>query len=225
MIKAIIFDAFGTLFKVTGGASARKIISYIEETGQVVCEKAFMDEWKSFYREKTLDSAGFLTEREMFISRIKMFYERYGVLRDPENDADDLLKEAHFREVYDDALPALERLKKNHSVFIGSNSDNDVLYSVMEKSGMETHKVYTSESLRCYKPSPRFYTNILEENGLRPCEVLFVGDSLTDDIYGPNKVGIKTCWVNRTGAKAGVYVPDHVVENLLEIEECLKMYR
>ena len=41
MIKAIIFDAFGTLFKVTGGASARTIISHIEKAGVAVDESAF----------------------------------------------------------------------------------------------------------------------------------------------------------------------------------------
>ncbi len=73
MIKAIIFDAFGTLFKVTGGASARTIISHIEQTGITICEKEFLEEWKAFYKEKTKDSAEFFTEREIFISRIKMF--------------------------------------------------------------------------------------------------------------------------------------------------------
>ena len=53
MIKAIIFDAFGTLFKVTGGASARTIISHIEKAGVAVDKSAFLKEWKAFYKEKT----------------------------------------------------------------------------------------------------------------------------------------------------------------------------
>jgi len=94
---------------------------------------------------------------------------------------------------------------KNYLVIIGSNTDNDVLESVMRKNSITVHKVYTSENLRCYKPAGRFYTQILEDNELSPEEVLFVGDSITDDILGPKAVGIKTIWIdrNRIGGNNG----------------------
>ena len=39
-MKTIIFDAFGTLFKVTSGGSAKTIIKHIEDaTGVTVDEK------------------------------------------------------------------------------------------------------------------------------------------------------------------------------------------
>ena len=219
MIKAIIFDAFGTLFKVTGGASARTIISHIEQTGITIGEKDFLEEWKAFYKEKTKDSAEFLTEREIFIARIKMFYDRYKIPRDAARDADDLLKEAHQRTVYNDTLPALSELKKNYAVFIGSNTDNDVLNSVMKNNGVFVHKVYTSENLRCYKPSVRFYEQILSDNVLSASEVLFVGDSLRDDIFGPQKLGIKTCWINRNSSPETNIKPDMTVKILFEIKD------
>ena len=225
MIKTIIFDAFGTLFKVTGGASAKRIITHIENTGVFVDESAFLEEWKSFYKKKTAHGVPFMTERKIFIERIGMFYNRYGVFRNPEADADELLAEAFLREAYEDTIYALENLKKNFSVFIGSNTDNDVLTSVMEKNNVFLDNVYTSENLRCYKPSPNFYKKIINENNLFPDEVLFVGDSLSDDIWGPRKIGIKTCWVNRNTKDTKDTKPDYTVNTLLEIEQCLKTYR
>ena len=53
-MKTIIFDAFGTLFKVTNGGSARTIMQYIADCGARVDEKAFLEEWKSFYKKHTL---------------------------------------------------------------------------------------------------------------------------------------------------------------------------
>ena len=44
-MKAIIFDAFGTLFKVTSGGSARTILQKITKGGENVNEKEFLDEW------------------------------------------------------------------------------------------------------------------------------------------------------------------------------------
>lgn len=212
-MKAIIFDAFGTLFKVTSGGSARTIMQHITENGIVVDEKAFLDEWKVFYKKHTADSSAFKTEREIFIARIQMFYDRFCVNRNAENDADFLLSGAFEREAYPETKAVLESLMDEYQVFIGSNTDNDVLESVMKKNGIRVHKVYTSENLKCYKPSPRFFEKILAENDLRPQEVLFVGDSITDDILGPKALNIKTVWVDRDN-KGGDFGQDYRVTDL-----------
>ena len=198
-MKAIIFDAFGTLFKVTDGGSARTIRNYIVETGAVVDEAAFREEWKAYYKRHTSGEEEFRTEREIFIARIQMFYDRYGMSRSAEEDADTLLAGAFEREVYPEVKTVLAGLMERYQVFIGSNTDNDVLESVMQKNGVRVHKVYTSEDLRCYKPNLKFFERILKDNGLTAEEVLFVGDSITDDVLGPKAVGMKTVWVDRKG--------------------------
>lgn len=49
-------------------------------------------------------------------------------------------------------------------------------------------------------------------------EVLFVGDSLIDDVLGPQKLGIKTCWLNRKNLKIDHEIrPDFIVNNLNEL--------
>lgn len=220
-IKTIIFDAFGTLFKVTIGGSARIIMNYITSNGCIVDEKAFLDEWKDFYKKHTADSSIFKTERDIFISRIQMFYDRYGVSRNAENDADSLLSGAFERETYTETKAVLSELMKKYKVFIGSNTDNDVLESVMLKNDISVHKVYTSENLKCYKPNPLFYQKILDDNVLSPQEVLFVGDSVTDDVLGPKALGIRTVWIDREG-KGGDFGQDYTVTDLNEIWEVLE---
>lgn len=220
MIKTIIFDAFGTLFKVTNGASARQIISYIQDAGIKLNEADFVREWKNYYKKYTSYGTCFMTERDIFISRIDMFYKRYGVLRNAEDDADMQLSQANKRAAYEEVSRALSLLKENFNIYIGSNTDNSVLDAVMNKNGISVDKVYTSENLRCYKPSKCFYLSILADAGLEPEEVLFVGDSLVDDVYGPQQIGTKTCWVNRSN-KMTEHTPDYVVNNLMEIEHLL----
>ena len=102
---------------------------------------------------------------------------------------------------------------KKYQVFIGSNTDNDVLESVMQKSRIQVHKVYTSENLKCYKPSAQFYRQILDDNGLKPHEVLFVGDSVTDDVLGPKAIGMKTVWIDRNGM-GGSFGQDDAITDL-----------
>ena len=200
IMKAIIFDAFGTLFKVTSGGSAKTIMKNITSGGVTIDEKAFLEEWKLFYKNHTSLEGGFMLERDIFISRIQMFYDRYHVNRSAQEDADSLLAEAFEREAYDEVKTVLDELKKKYLVFIGSNTDNDVLESVMQKNGITVDKVYTSEKLKCYKPAKLFYKKILNDSGLGPQEVLFVGDSITDDVLGPKVVGIKSIWLDRNGS-------------------------
>ena len=212
-MKAIIFDAFGTLFQLTNGASARSIMQIIMDSGSAVDEKAFMEEWKRYYKEHTRKGSVFKTERDIFIARIQMFFDRYGINKSAEKAADYLLADALEREMYPEAKAVIEELKKKYMVFIGSNTDNAVLDSIMRKNDIVVHKVYTSENLRCYKPNPAFYLSILKDNNLTAEEVLFVGDSVTDDILGPKAIGIKTVWVDRNGV-GGEYGQILTITNL-----------
>ena len=215
-MRAIIFDAFGTLFKVTSGGSAKTIMKNITDCGIVLDEKAFLEEWKSYYKKHASDDYIFMTERDIFISRIQMFYDRYHVKRNAENDADSLLATAFAREAYPETKDVLHDLMENYLVFIGSNTDNDVLECVMQNNNVTVHKVYTSENLKCYKPSGHFFTQILDDSALSANEVLFVGDSVTDDIMGPKAIGIKTVWIDRDGV-GGDFGQDYTITNLNEL--------
>lgn len=215
-MKAIIFDAFGTLFRVTSGGSANTIIKNITDCGIIVDEKTFHEEWKSYYKTHTSSNCKFMTERDIFISRIQMFYDRYHVNRNPENDADSLFAIAFERESYPETKTVLNVLMEYYHVFIGSNTDNDVLKSVMQKNNIAVHKVYTSENLKCYKPAGQFFTKILADNSLSPHEVLFVGDSVTDDIMGPKAIGMKTVWIDRNGI-GGDFGQDYTITDLNQL--------
>ena len=147
--------------------------------------------------------------------------ERYGVVRDAVEDADALLAGAFERESYHEVKKVLGELRKKYSVFIGSNTDNNVLESVMRKNDITVDKVYTSENLKCYKPNIRFFEAILADNDFTPQDVLFVGDSISDDILGPKALGIKTVWIDRNGI-GDDFGQDYTIsnlENLLSISD------
>ena len=59
------------------------------------------------------------------------------------------------------------------------------------------------------------------DNGLLPQDVLFVGDSVTDDILGPKAVGMKTAWIDRTGM-GGDQGQDYTITDLGELKQILK---
>lgn len=55
---------------------------------------------------------------------------------------------------------------------------------------------------------------ILSALGIRPQEALFVGDSLPNDVTGPQAAGIPACWVNRRGRTPGAARPAYTVASL-----------
>ena len=48
---------------------------------------------------------------------------------------------------------------------------------------------------------------------MSPHDVLFVGDSVTDDVLGPKALGIRTVWIDREG-KGGDFGQDYTVTDL-----------
>lgn len=48
-----------------------------------------------------------------------------------------------------------------------------------------------------------------------------MGDSLKDDVKGPQAVGMRTCWVNRKGEERGDISPDLEIPSLQELPEAL----
>ncbi|MFX3616392.1 MAG: HAD family hydrolase [Sporolactobacillus sp.] len=51
--------------------------------------------------------------------------------------------------------------------------------------------------MKSYKPRPEMFQKGLQLSGLLPAEVLYIGDSLTSDVSGAKKVGIRSTWINR----------------------------
>jgi HAD superfamily hydrolase (TIGR01509 family) len=76
--------------------------------------------------------------------------------------------------------------------------------------------VLISEIVRAYKPDPLVFERALELLGLRPHEVLHVGDSEVDDVRGARAAGLNVVWVNRDGRprRADVPPPDFEIPDL-----------
>jgi len=52
------------------------------------------------------------------------------------------------------------------------------------------------------KPDPRLFARALDDLGLAPGEVLFVGDRREEDVAGARAAGLRACWIR--GPRAGV---------------------
>jgi FMN phosphatase YigB (HAD superfamily) len=66
------------------------------------------------------------------------------------------------------------------------------------------------------KPHPRIFEMAIEEAGVPPSQILYVGDNPVDDVEGANRVGIDAVLINRPGREPNA--TPRMIESLLEIE-------
>lgn len=220
MKKLLIFDAYGTLISTGNGSleAVKKILALQEKE---IDATIFYKDWKKYHR-KHLDEANetcFITEKEVFAKDLKALYEQYGIQRLYEEDVEIMLQSLIGRVAFPEVPEAIRELRKKYRVVIGSTTDTEPLLVNMGSSGLEVDKVYTSEMIQQYKPSPSFYQYILQEEDCNADEAVFIGDSLIDDVAGPQSLGITAVLVDRDSkySKTSGVCPDYIVKNIDEI--------
>ncbi len=213
MIKAVVFDAYGTLISTgTGSLDATKKILGLYDSP--ISAKAFYGDWKKYHRAHIDGLSRFVPEETIFRWDLEKLYRQYGMPGNAAEDVRIMLDTLGNRTAFPESKKVVERLKPAVTVCIGSTTDTEPLLRDLDRAGITVDHIFTSEDLQVYKPQKAFYEKILAALTLLPEEVLFVGDSLTDDVFGPRQAGMKTCWVNRKGQPAPVPLPDYEVADL-----------
>src|SRR5262245_16392887 len=85
--------------------------------------------------------------------------------------------------------------------------------------------VFISDQLGISKPNPKIYALALRDLGLAAAEAMYVGDSPSHDITPPKSLGMKAVWAKRASRfqpGVGDAIPDHVVEDFVELRSILQ---
>ena len=222
MKKLLIFDAYGTLLSTGKGSleATKKILALQEKE---IDPTIFYKDWKKYHR-KHLDEANaskFILEKEIFAKDLEALYEQYQINRPHEKDVEIMLESLIGRVVFPEVAEAIRELRKKYRVVIGSTTDTEPLLVNLKNNGLEVDAVYTSEMIQKYKPTQMFYQYILQEEGYKAEDAVFIGDSLVDDVEGPQRVEITTILVDRNEQfiQTGDVCPNYIVRGIREIVE------
>jgi glucose-1-phosphatase len=107
-------------------------------------------------------------------------------------------------------LELLKKLKEKNNVYLLSNTNgihlqyiDEVILPEVTHETLDSyfHKAYYSHRMRKRKPDAEIFEQVLDENGLRPEQTLFLDDNL-QNIEAANALGIKTIHVT---------TPDHIL--------------
>jgi FMN phosphatase YigB (HAD superfamily) len=101
--------------------------------------------------------------------------------------------------VQDDAVAALARIATLTRVGIVSNADGTVerdlgrfgVCQVGEGAGVNVEVIVDSTVVGVSKPNPAIFSFALEPMGLRPEQVLYVGDAYRYDVIGASRAGLQ----------------------------------
>lgn len=119
---------------------------------------------------------------------------------------------------FPDVPSALEELKRFARIAIISNTDNDILKESVKLIGVEFDALITAEDARTYKPDPRIFEFALRRLNEPPDRILHVAFGFKYDIAPAKRVGMRTCWLNRTSEpKPEGIEPDFTIKTMDEV--------
>ena len=218
-IKALVFDAYGTLFDVHSVISAcdRNFPGQGPALSQAWRAKQLEYTWlrslmgrhKDFWR--VTESALIFACKSLNLScppaTCAQFMEAYLHL-DP------------FPEV-----PQALRSLSSYRLAILSNGSPRMLRAAVESSGLKGvfSQVISVEAAKIYKPSPRVYQLACKKLRVAKGAIGFVSSNCWD-IMGAKNFGFWSCWVNRSGMPQDElgFAPDAMVSSLSDLVEIMK---
>ena len=193
-IKAIIFDAYGTLFDVNSAAEK--------------CKDKIGDKWEPFanyWRTTQLE----YTWLRSLMGRHKDFWQvtedsldksmkAFTIDLSMRNELLNLYKVlSPFKEVPD----VLKTLKKKFKLAILSNGTPSLLNELVNSNNLNNifNDLFSIEQVGVYKPDSKVYDIPINKYQIQRDEVVFLSAN-TWDVSGAGNYGYKAIWVNRNNS-------------------------
>ena len=240
-IRAVAFDAFGTLFdwdfdrsigdvlgvQGLGGDHEAVAKSFVEASGKVhVWGQVQGSEEEKPARSVIMSGPipEWISIREIWRRQFELAFAEHKLEGDAEAGADYLRNVLSHAPAYPDAYETIERLAaKGYLLGLLSNADEDFLQSAVSHNRLRFSVIESSESMRAYKPHITVFQALPHRFACEPGEVLYVGDSPQADVWGADFAGLRSAWVRRTESEypEDVPAPDLEVTSLAAIADAL----
>ena len=210
-IKAIVFDAYGTLFDVNSAAEK--------------CKEKIGDKWESFanyWRTTQLE----YTWLRSLMRRHKDFWQVTEDSLDKSMKAfkidssmkNELLGLYKALSTYPEVKEVLNKLKeKDCKLSILSNGTPALLNQLIESNNLENlfDDIFSIEEVGVYKPDEKVYEIPIKKYKIKPNEIAFLSAN-TWDVSGGGNYGYNAVWVNRNKSTFDNldYLPKHQINDL-----------
>jgi len=218
-IKAIIFDAYGTLFDVNSAAEK--------------CKDKIGAKWEgfaNFWRTTQLE----YTWLRSLMGRYKDFWQitedsldkSMKTFKIDASMKNELLNLYKVLSPYKEVSETLKKLKvKNFKLAILSNGTPSLLKELVESNNLDDlfDDLFSVEEVAIYKPNSKVYDLPIKKYKIKNNEVAFLSAN-TWDVSGGGNYGFHSIWVNRNNNIFDNldYKPTHQVKDLSELVGLIK---
>ena len=213
-IKAIIFDAYGTLFDVNSAAEK--------------CKDKIGEKWErfaNFWRTTQLE----YTWLRSLMDRHKDFWQvtedsldkSIKVFNIDPSMRNELLNLYKVLSPFKEVPKTLKTLKeRNFKLAILSNGTPSLLNDLVKSNNLNNlfDDLFSIEEVKIYKPHPKVYDLPIEKYKIKKNEVAFLSAN-TWDVSGAGNYGYQSIWVNRNNNIFDNldYKPNNQIKNLSEL--------
>ena len=191
-IKAIIFDAYGTLFDVNSAAEK--------------CKSKIGDKWENFanyWRKTQLE----YTWLRSLMDRHKDFWQITEDSLDKSMKSfkidigmkNELLNLYKVLSPYPEVKETLKKLKENkYTLAILSNGTPSLLNELVKSNDLQNlfDDIFSIEEVKIYKPNSKVYDMPIKKYNIKKEDVAFLS-AKTWDVSGGGNYGFNCIWVNR----------------------------
>ena len=196
-IKAVVFDAYGTLYDIQSVAAITEeaFPGYGGIITQVWRIKQLEYTWLRSLMRRYQDFSA--VTRESLAYTLRCLGLKY------DQDAFERIMDKYLHlDLYPDALAALAAMK-DRKLAILSNGSPDMLDALARNTGLDRvlDAIISVDAKQIFKPSPDVYTLIEASLNVRPAEVLFISSNPWD-ACGAKSFGLNVAWIERVTPEA-----------------------
>lgn len=196
-IKAVVFDAYGTLYDIQSVAAItdEAYPGYGEIITQIWRIKQLEYTWLRSLMRRYEDFSVITRESLAYTLKVLGLKHDSGVF-------ERIMDKYLHLDLYPDAAAALAAMR-DRKLAILSNGSTGMLNALVRNSGLDRvlDATISVDSRKTFKPSPEAYTLIESTLGVSPSEVLFVSSNPWD-ACGAKAAGLNVAWIERVTGEA-----------------------
>jgi 2-haloacid dehalogenase len=196
-IKAVVFDAYGTLFDIQSVAAVTEeaFPGYGEIITQIWRIKQLEYTWLRSLMRRYQDFAVITRDSLAYTLRVLGLEHDSGVF-------ERIMDKYLHLDLYPEAAAALETMR-DRKLAILSNGSTGMLNTLVRNTGLDRvlDATLSIDSKKIFKPAPEAYSLIESVLGVPPAEVLFVSSN-PFDACGAKAFGLNVAWIERVTPEA-----------------------
>ena len=212
--KAIVFDAYGTLFDVNSAAEKCK-----DKIGNKW--EGFANFWRTTQLEYTWLRSLMKRHKDFWNITEESLDKSMKVFNIDNAMRNELLNLYKKLSTYPEVKEVLDNLKKkNYKLSILSNGTPALLNELIKSNNLENifDDLFSIEEVGVYKPHSKVYEIPIKKYKINSDEIIFLSAN-TWDVSGGGNYGYKSIWVNRNKAIFDNldYKPKNEISNLSQL--------